>query len=77
VTCKHQWADATTKAGPEWVCAKCGVNYSDTKKTPPAKRGWVGLTNEQFIDLCEEASNFGTVGLIRHIEAKLKEKNDL
>jgi hypothetical protein len=36
---------------------------------------WRGLTDEDFIDLCEEASNFGTGGLIRHIEAKLKEKN--
>jgi hypothetical protein len=37
---------------------------------------WVGLTNEDFIDLCEDASNFGTGSLIRHIEAKLKEKNN-
>jgi hypothetical protein len=42
---------------------------------PAAQRQWVGLTDEDFIDLCEEASNFGTGGLIRHIEAKLKEKN--
>ena len=45
--------------------------------TPPAaQRQFVGLTDEDFICLCEEASNFGTGGLIRHIEAKLKEKND-
>jgi hypothetical protein len=43
MTCTHQWHDATTKAGPEWVCAHCKVHYSATKKTPPAKRGWVGL----------------------------------
>jgi hypothetical protein len=51
------------------------------KEPPAAKRQWVhatpwrGLTDEEFIDLCEEASNFGTGGLIRHIEAKLKAKN--
>jgi len=44
--------------------------------TPPAaQRPFVGLTHDEFIDLCEEASNFGTGGLIRHIEAKLKLKN--
>jgi hypothetical protein len=76
VTCTHQWHDATTKAGPEWVCAKCKVNYSEIKKTLSApKRQWVGLTHDEFIDLCEEASNFGTGSLIRHVEAKLKEKN--
>jgi hypothetical protein len=47
------------------------------RATPPAaQRQWVGLTNEDFIDLCEDASNFGTGSLIRHIEAKLKEKNN-
>jgi hypothetical protein len=39
------------------------------------QRQWVGLTEEEFIDLCEDACNFGTGSLIRHIEAKLKEKN--
>jgi hypothetical protein len=44
--------------------------------TPPAaQRQWVGLTHDEFIDLCEEAGNFGSGSLIRHIEAKLKEKN--
>ena len=45
------------------------------KAASTAQRQWVGLTREDFIDLCEEASNFGTGGLIRHIEAKLREKN--
>jgi hypothetical protein len=40
-----------------------------------AQRTWVGLTDDDFIDLCEDASNFGTGSLIRHIEAKLKEVN--
>lgn len=43
MTCTHQWADATSSAGPEWVCAKCKVTYSETKKAPPAKRGWPKL----------------------------------
>jgi hypothetical protein len=43
MTCTHQWHDATTKAGPEWVCAHCKVKYSDTKKAPSTKREWVGL----------------------------------
>jgi hypothetical protein len=40
-----------------------------------SKREWVGLTDEDVKDLCGEASNFGTSSWIRHIEAKLKEKN--
>jgi hypothetical protein len=57
---------------------KEGHSLSDPLYTTPptAQRQWVGLTDEEFIDLCEEASNFGTGGLIRHIEAKLKEKNN-
>jgi hypothetical protein len=43
MTCTHQWHDATTKAGPEWVCAHCKVKYSDTKKAPPAKAKWPNL----------------------------------
>ena len=52
------------------------ANWLATNTTPPtAQRQWVGLTDEDFIELCEEASNFGTGGLIRHIEAKVFEKN--
>ena len=36
MTCTHEWHDATTKAGPEWACSKCGVEYSSTKKSSPA-----------------------------------------
>ena len=42
---------------------------------PTAQRPFVGLTNEDVKDLCNEASSFGTSSWIRHIEAKLKEKN--
>jgi hypothetical protein len=56
-----------------WVTTPIGTKFYTTP--PAAQRQWVGLTDEDFIDLCEEASNFGTGGLIRHIEAKLKEKN--
>jgi hypothetical protein len=38
-------------------------------------RLWVGLTDDDVSDLCGEASSFGTRSWIRHIEAKLKEKN--
>jgi hypothetical protein len=68
--------DSVTKATPpaaqpaaqEFTCSTGLCHYK-------AQRQWAGLTDEEFIDLCEEASNFGTGGLIRHIEAKLKEKN--
>lgn len=42
--------------------------------TPPAaQRQWVGLTDEDFRELCD--SDLGTAGLIKAIEAKLREKN--
>lgn len=40
----------------------------------PAQRTWVGLTHEEFRDFAT-TYEYGTGGLIRAIEAKLKEKN--
>ncbi len=71
---QNQWkgwkerAKRTTPPPQEIMCSTGLCHYK-------APRQWAGLTDEEFIDLCEEASNFGTGGLIRHIEAKLKEKN--
>jgi hypothetical protein len=75
MTCTHQWHDATTKAGPEWVCAHCKVKYSDTKKVrPTAQRQWVGLTDEEISDIA--INNPPMVHeFARAIEAKLKENN--
>ena len=42
--------------------------------SPPAQRTWVGLTQEEFRDFAS-TFEYGTGGLIRAIEAKLKEKN--
>jgi len=43
--------------------------------TPPAaQRKWVGLTQDEFRDFAS-TFEYGTGGLIRAIEAKLKEKN--
>ncbi len=39
----------------------------------PAQRTWVGLTGEEFIELCDK--DLGTAGLIKAVEDKLKEKN--
>ncbi len=41
---------------------------------PAAQRQWVGLTQEEFRDFAT-TFEYGTGGLIRAIEAKLKEKN--
>ena len=47
--------------------------WQDT--TPPAaQRQWVGLTKDEFRDFASTL-DYGTGGLIRAIEAKLKEKN--
>jgi hypothetical protein len=41
---------------------------------PAAQRQWVGLTKDEFRDFASTL-DYGTGGLIRAIEAKLKEKN--
>jgi hypothetical protein len=79
--CNHEWHDATTKVGPEWVCAKCKVTYTESKKAPATpKREWVGLTDEAKQDM---ATNYfaddwavrKALQLLADHEAKLKEKN--
>jgi hypothetical protein len=78
MTCEHQWHDATTSAGPEWVCAKCKVNYSEIKKTLSApKRGWVGLTDEELSGIYNQTdwNVNGDWNYERAIEAKLRSKN--
>jgi len=74
MTCEHQWHDATTKAGPEWVCAKCKVNYSEIKKTLYApKRQWVGLTDAEAQWIYHNART--PSGMIEMTETMLREKN--
>lgn len=76
MTCTHQWHDATTRDGPEWVCAKCKVTYSETKKTPPAKREWVGLTDGEVENFHNwKDCTWATNDLVRHVEKTLREKN--
>jgi len=62
------------KACYERGCA-CYDPRVDLDNIEVVQREWVGLTDEDVKDLCGEASNFGTSSWIRHIEAKLKEKN--
>ena len=50
------------------------VTVTPLYTSPPAQRTWVGLTQEEFIDFAS-TFEYGTGGLIRAIEAKLKEKN--
>jgi hypothetical protein len=73
MTCLHQWHDATTAAGPEWVCSQCKITYTQTKQAPPAKRGWVGLTDADAQWIYDNART--PSGMIEMTEAKLKEKN--
>ena len=49
------------------------------KNMPEFKRGWVGLTDEEFKKVCWESGGDGITGdreeALRAMEAKLKEKN--
>ena len=51
---------------------KAGITHWPTP--PEARRQWVGLTQEEFRDFAT-TFEYGTGGLIRAIEAKLKERN--
>jgi hypothetical protein len=52
-----------------------GFDRVEYYTTPPAtQRQWVGLTQDEFRDFAS-TNEYGTGGLIRAIEAKLKEKN--
>jgi hypothetical protein len=80
MTCNHQWHDATTKAGPEWVCAKCKVTYTSVKPTGfvdskrnPIKREWVGLTEQEIA--IQVSYDCTLEDMVRSVETKLKEKN--
>jgi hypothetical protein len=75
MTCEHQWHDATTSAGPEWVCGKCKIKYTETKKAPQVKRQWVGLTDKEIEKLVIEINGL-PFSLCHAVEAKLKEKNN-
>jgi hypothetical protein len=58
-------------------CERCGKRLGDfihTCTPPAAQRQWVGLTDEEFWDFVED-SEHNSNGLIRAVEAKLKEKN--
>jgi len=58
MTCNHQWHDATSSTGPEWICAKCKALYSKIKDEPKTvKREWVELTEEDYVlinQLCKK-----------------------
>jgi len=62
-------------------CSECGVNggyalycLACTEKFVGKGKEWVGLTNEQIVDLVIKNAGFPTK-LAEAIEAKLKEKN--
>jgi hypothetical protein len=61
VTLKMQSKDYSVGVGLHWLY------------TTLQQRTWVGLTDDDFITLCD--SDLGTAGLIKATESKLKEKN--
>ncbi len=63
---------AQGKAYPR-TCKKCGLGPCVADRVQPAQRTWVGLTDEEVMEI---AFNFDVPSLVvRTAEAKLKEKN--
>ena len=57
-----------------WQC-QCGKAYTLTCiSSKPAKREWVGLTDDEVNELVSRFKRYSYV-LLREVEAKLKEKN--
>ena len=59
-----------------WQC-QCGKAYTVTCiSSKPAKREWVGLTDEEVSDAIDDVlEGGGWLDVSRALEAKLKEKN--
>jgi hypothetical protein len=55
-----------------YACTE-GFTKFPTCVPPPAHTCRIGLTDEEFVELC--SADLGTAALIRAVEAKLKEKN--
>jgi hypothetical protein len=75
MTCTHKWHDAPTATGPEWACSKCKVTYSDSKKDPFAKRGWIELTDQQYQEILKKTEGFGLLAFYNMVSAELKKNN--
>jgi hypothetical protein len=54
---------------------KAAVAHYDLATPPAAKRQWVGLTDEERVDLWKATETDNRMVLIDAIEAKLKERN--
>lgn len=57
----------------DWAKSGSGLWTEVPLYTSPPQHKWVGLTNEDFVELCD--TDLGTAALIRRVEDKLKEKN--
>jgi hypothetical protein len=55
-----------------YACTE-GFTKFPTCVPPPSHTSRIGLTDEEFVELC--SADLGTAALIRAVEAKLKEKN--
>lgn len=77
MTCEHQWHDATTKSGPEWICARCKSKYSELKKVyPTSQRTWVGLTDDELYETVRAEGRVTKADawhIVENLKAKLKE----
>ncbi len=54
-------------------CAKYGCIPVRIGK--PAQRTWVGLTHDEYDEICDKHSAMSDFDFLEDIEAKLKEKN--
>ena len=68
----NEGADANTPLSPQ----PKGTGKITLHESKPAQRTWVGLTDEERVDLWKATETDNRMVLIEAIEAKLKEKNN-
>ena len=59
--CRHDWSK--------------GLEVGDKLYTTPQQRTWVGLTNDEFLNIWYNSGKLEPFTIKKNIEAKLKEKN--
>lgn len=76
---KTEWGDEMVVASlaidkDHTVCLYCERDQTAKVEAMFAQRTWVGLTNEESVELMRQVPNL-TIGGLLAVEAKLKEKN--
>jgi len=69
-------AIAETEKQEQNFCPRCGKRTNDIHTCTPPQRTWVGLTDEEIIQIVNANSSKGLYLMAKAIKVKLKERNE-